>query len=37
MIEKCNYSNEDQIIVIIEYSHCHVSIKKDFLIVCSIF
>ena len=41
LIEKCNYSNEDQIIAIIKYSHCHqrrfVSVKKDFLIVRSVF
>ena len=41
MIEKCTCSNEDQIIVIIKYSHCHqrrfVSIKKDFLTVRSVF
>ena len=41
MIAECNYSNEDQIIVIIKYSQCHqkhfVSIKMDFLTVRSVF
>ena len=41
MIEKSNYSNGDQIIVINKHSHYHqrrfVSIKKGFLTVCSVF